>query len=246
MKLIKNEQEIVKTLFKDAAVKDKQQSIVYWCDIGKDLTKKPYQDIVFLNTKKEGAFFISYETTIELGDLLQALFLNYAEEGKVFSDVEFEINSDESYTSRYWFDEERLYREEYEGALRNAKDFNHAMASYLINHQLSYLQIFKRKFERIIWTFGVENGVSYYELYSINKKNQKLPIELEEKYDKTVKELILEHYEVTQNGILKDVWKPYNKIVISIPPNGYLNENEDIAYYLDDVKLEKGFFLRGY
>jgi hypothetical protein len=46
-------------------------------------------------------------------------------------------------------------------------------------------------------------------------------------------------------SIVPQNWKPWNKIVISIPPNGYLNENEDIAYYLDDVKLEKDFFLRG-
>ncbi|MDZ7900418.1 MAG: hypothetical protein U5N85_20625 [Arcicella sp.] len=61
-----------------------------------------------------------------------------------------------------------------------------------------------------------------------------------------MKNLLLKHYEVTHNGILKDVWKPWNKIVIRIPPNGYLDEKEDIDYYLDDVMLSKDFFLRGY
>ena len=240
------EKEIIRTLINDEEVKKQSQPIYYWCDTGRDLNKLPYQKIVFLNKRKEGAFLMTIESAEEVGGLIQKMLLNFASEGKIYSDVEFEINLDGSYTSRYWFDEERLYEEEYNGALRNAKDFNHAMANYLINHQLSYLQKFKRKFERIVWIFWVENELPFYELYSINKKNQKIHIELEKKYDKTVKELILGHYEVTNNGILKDVWKPWSKIVIRIPPNGYLDEKEDIDYYLDDVLLSKDFFLRGY
>jgi hypothetical protein len=105
----------------------------------------------------------------------------------------------------------------------------------------------------------VKNGEAFFEVYSINEKNKQLPIDVSVKgtqlYQIDSKSLyfegfwkykLLEHYEVTHNGILKDVWKPWNKIILSIPPNGYLNENEDIEYYLDDVKLEKDLFLRGY
>jgi hypothetical protein len=65
-------------------------------------------------------------------------------------------------------------------------------------------------------------------------------------FEKYWKSQLLKHYEVTHNGILKDIWKPWNKIVMRIPPNGYLDEKEDIDYYLDDVLLSKDFFLRGY
>ena len=105
----------------------------------------------------------------------------------------------------------------------------------------------------------VKNGEASLEVYSINKKNQKLPIDLSingtqlyKVNDKSLyfeefwKYKLLEHYELTNNGILKDVWKPWNKIVIQIPPNGYLDEKEDVDYYLDDVLLSKDFFLRGY
>ena len=156
--------------------------------------------------------------------------------------VNFEIKSNGQYISKYWYDEEHIKSD----ALRIEKDFSHAMANHLVNHYLFVNVKFKRKFERIIWTFWIKDGLPYFALYSINKKNQKLPIELDGEYSKYAKKTLLHHYEVTQNGILKDVWKPWNKIIISIPPNGYLNENEDIEYYLDDVKLEKDFFLRGY
>ena len=189
---------------------------------------------------------MSIKSVEEVGSLIQKILLHFASEGRLYSDVEFEINPDGSYTSRYWFDEERLYKEEYDSAMLVAKDFPHAEANSLVNHQLAYKQKFKRKFERIVLTYWIENELPYFELYSFNKKNQKLPIELDDEYIKNTNEILKKHYESTNNGILKDVWKPWNRIIISIPPNGYLNENEDIEYYLDDVKLEKDFFLRGY
>jgi len=33
---------------------------------------------------------------------------------------------------------------------------------------------------------------------------------------------------------------------VSVPPSGYLNELEDIHYYLDELELEKDFFLERY
>jgi hypothetical protein len=101
---------------------------------------------------------------------------------------------------------------------------------------------FKRKFNRIHWTFEVRNGEALFDIYSVNSKNQKLPVELKEMgvmfnvgddlvyFEKYWKSRLLNHYEETHNGILKDVWQPWNKIVIRIPPNGYLDEKEDIDY----------------
>lgn len=156
--------------------------------------------------------------------------------------------------SIYWYDldTDKHYK------LQSAKDFPHAAATNLVNYHFFDTK-FKRKFTRIHWTMEVKNGEAFFEVYSINEKNKQLPIDVSVKgtqlYQGDSKSLyfegfwkykLLEHYEATHNGILKDVWKPWNKIVINIPPNGYLNENEDIAYYLDDVELEKDFFLRGY
>ena len=87
-----------------------------------------------------------------------------------------------------------------------------------MNHYLFATVKFKRKFERIIWTFWVKDGLPYFDLYFINKKDQKLPIELDDKYSEYAKKTLLHHYEVTQNSILKDIWKPWNKIILSIPP----------------------------
>jgi hypothetical protein len=156
--------------------------------------------------------------------------------------VTINLNLDGNYQSRYWNDTENILID----TLRVSKDFTHALANHLVNHYLLTTVKFKTKFARIIWTLWVENNKANSVLYLVNKKNQKVSIELEESYNESNKNDLLNHYEVTNNGILKDVWQPWNKIIISIPPDGYLNENEDIEYYLNEVKLEKTFFLRGY
>ena len=114
----------------------------------------------------------------EASEKMSKILLHYADEGKIYSDVEFEINPDGSYTSRYWFDEERFYKEEYDSAMLTAKDFSHAEVNSLVNHQLAYKQKFKRKFERVVITYWIKDGLPHFELYSINKKSQKLPTNL--------------------------------------------------------------------
>ena len=56
-----------------------------------------------------------------------------------------------------------------------------------MNHYLFATVKFKRKFERIIWTFWVKDGLPYFDLYFINKKDQKLPIELDDEYSEYAK-----------------------------------------------------------
>jgi hypothetical protein len=250
MDLITKEKEIVALLLYENTIKNSDKRIRYWTDVSRNyLENKIFNKTVYFIDEIHSAknpFSISYPLAEIIGNLLQEIIVNYLPKDKKYSDVEFEINPDGSYTSHYWFDEVRLYKEEYDTAMLVAKDFPHAEANSLVNHQLAYKQKFKRKFERIVLTYWIENELPHFELYSTNKKNQKLPIELDDEYIKNTNDILKKHYEVTNNGILKDVWKPWNKIILSIPPNGYLNENEDIEYYLDDVKLEKDFFLRGY
>lgn len=193
------------------------------------------------NTKQQ--IDIPLEVISPAMKIFRPVFVNPEEYGLFkWNTVTFEIESDGKYECKFWNNTEKIKADE----LITAKDFPHAMANHLVNHYLFVNVKFKRKFEKIIWTFWVKDGLPYFELYSINKKNQKFQIDLLEYYEDSCKKALSEHYEATNNGILKDVWKPWNKIVVSIPPNGYLDENEDIAYYLDDVKLEKDFFLRGY
>jgi hypothetical protein len=212
--------------------------------------------------KNDSLIDVSLDDFMEMYDLLIDDFQKYFSELHSnnnhyslpeWNTVNFEIKSNGEYQSKYWYDEERVISEK----LSIENDFPHAAATNLVNYHFFEIK-FKRKFTRIHWTMEVKNGESFFDIYSINKKNQKLPVELQEigvmfnvedqkvYFEKFWKYSLLKHYEATNNGILKDVWKPWNKIVISIPPNGYLNENEDIMYYLDDVELEKDFFLRGY
>ncbi|PAC24946.1 hypothetical protein [Flectobacillus sp. BAB-3569] len=105
-------------------------------------------------------------------------------------------------------------------------------------------------------TFEIKEGEPFVDYYLVNEKGQHKPVYDSNKVAKygdiisknisMVKAWLKEHYERTNHGILKDVWKPWNKIVVSVPPSGYLNELEDIHYYLDELELGKDFFLERY
>jgi hypothetical protein len=139
--------------------------------------------------------------------------------------------------------------------MSRSTDFPHAMAKALVFYHLAEVN-FKKKYESINMTFEIKEGEPFVDYYFINEKGQHKPVydsNKVAKYEETitrnttnVKTWLKEHYERTNFGILKDVWKPWNKIVVSVPPSGYLNELEDIHYYLDDIELEKDFFLEGY
>jgi hypothetical protein len=158
---------------------------------------------------------------------------------------------DGNYEFKYWYDEERVYKVEFDYAKLGSKDFPHAMAKALVFYHLEDIK-FRRKYNRIIMTFEVIEGEPFVDLYLINGRKQILPVYDAEKIEKygdiisentfNLKTWLKEHYENTNHGILKDIWKPWNKIVVSVPPSGYLNELEDIHYYLDEVELEKDFF----
>jgi hypothetical protein len=247
MNIIEKELKIVEIILRDNVIFGKKKVVVCLFLTGRDIriNKIGGEQLYFKN--EPNLLDTSRKNTDRpIRELFCEILIYYAEGGEIYSDVEFEINPDGSYTSRYWFDEARLYKEEYKSAMLTAKDFPHAEANSLVNHQLAYKQKFKRKFERIVLTYWIKDGLPYFELYSINKKSQKLPIELDDEYIKNTNDILKKHYEATNNGILKEVWKPWNNIVIRIPPNGYLDEKEDIDYYLDDVLLSKDFFLRGY
>jgi len=97
--------------------------------------------------------------------------------------VILEINMNGTYKSQYLYDAEKVKADE----LITAKDFSASLANHLVNHYLFATVKFKRKFERIIWTFWVKDGLPYFDLYSINKKDQKLPIELDDEYSEYAK-----------------------------------------------------------
>jgi len=195
------------------------------------------------------------EALMEYYDALKKLLIYKAQHGELHSDIIITLYPDGSYEFRYWFNEERIAKEEYDVALSSAKDFPHAMAKALVFYDLAEVN-FKKKYGSIIMTFEIKEGEPFVDYYLVNEKGQHKPVydsnkvvkygDIISKNISMVKAWLKEHYENTNHGMLKDVWKPWNKIVVSVPPSGYLNELEEIHYYLDDVELEKDFFLKGY
>ncbi|WP_217903510.1 hypothetical protein, partial [Flectobacillus sp. BAB-3569] len=64
-----------------------------------------------------------------------------AAHNEIYSDVLITIYPDGSYEFRYWFDEERIIKEEYDDAMLSSKDFPHAMAKALVSTTLRRLTL---------------------------------------------------------------------------------------------------------
>ncbi len=258
MNITEQEKHIV-SLFRKLPSEESQTEIIKaWCQTGRDITNPQtnvsidfYEESLTTILERVGELKIKYEAYIALKELLIYKFNN----GNIYSDIIVTLYPDGNYEYKYWYDEERVYKVEFDYAKLGSKDFPHAMAKALVFYHLEDIK-FKRKYNRIIMTFEIKDGEPFVDLYLINGRKQTLPVYDSEKIEKygdiisentsNVKTWLKEHYENTNHGILKDIWKPWNKIVVSVPPSGYLNELEDIHYYLDEVELEKDFFLKGY
>ena len=250
------EQEIASLLRKDLPDDCHEDTIKVWYYTGRDVRIENVGASLYYSYETIADVIIpKYEVSWDYHLAIKELLIYRANYGELYSDMFVTLFIDGNYEFKYWYDEERLSRQEYESALSSSKDFPHAMAKALVFYDLAEVN-FKKRYESIIMTFEIKEGEPFVDYYLVNEKGQHKPVfdySKVAKYEETitrntsnVKTWLKEHYERTNHGILKDVWKPWNKIVVSVPPSGYLNELEDIHYYLDEVELEKEFFLKGY
>jgi len=254
MDILTQEKQIESLCRKDLYEENKNQVIKIWFCAERDIRVPNasaylyfYDEALINIVDRKGEFFMDYY------DALKELLIYRAKHGELYSDIIVTLHPDGSCEFRYCFNEERLAKEEYDAAMLRSKDFPHAMAKALVFYDLAEVN-FKKKYVQIMMIFEIKEGEPFVDYYLINEKGQHKLVYDSEKIAKygdiisrnisMVKTWLKEHYENTNHGILKDVWKPWNKIVVSVPPSGYLDQHEDIHYYLDDVELEKAFFLK--
>ncbi|NBA75112.1 hypothetical protein GOQ04_06115 [Emticicia sp. ODNR4P] len=250
------EQEIVTLLRKDLPDDCHEDTIKVWYYTGRDVRIENVGASLYYSYETIADVIIpKYEVSWDYHLAIKEVLIHKANNEKLYSDVLITLFKDGNYEFKYWYDEERLSKHEYDDAMLSSTDFPHAMAKALVFYDLAEVN-FKKKYESIIMTFEIKEGEPFVDYYLVNEKGQHKPVYDSNKVAKysdiisknisMVKAWLKEHYERTNYGILKDVWKPWNKIVVSVPPSGYLNQLEDIHYYLDEVELEKDFFLKGY
>ncbi|PAC31120.1 hypothetical protein [Flectobacillus sp. BAB-3569] len=256
MNITEQEKRIESLCRKDLYEDNKNQLIKVWFCAERDIrvpNARAY--LYFYDESLSNIIDSNREAFMEYYDALKELLIYKAQHGELYSDIVITLHPNGNYEFRYWFNEERIIKEEYESAMLRSTDFPHAMAKALVFYDLAEVN-FKKKYESIIMTFEIKEGEPFVDYYLVNEKGQHKPVYDSNKVAKygdiisknisMVKAWLKEHYERTNHGILKDVWKPWNKIVVSVPPSGYLNELEDIHYYLDELELEKDFFLERY
>lgn len=252
------ERQIAK-LCRDGLLKENQNQVIQVsCQTGRDIRQLRGNAIViyFYDDSLSNILDQKQEFVAEYYDELKELLIYKADHGEIYSDILITLYPDGSYQFKYWFDEERFYKEEFKMAALLSQRFPHIVADDLLDYQLPEIN-FKKKYAKIIMTLEIRAGEPAVDLHYKNGRNQVKPVfdfinNTSQSYQDSVenvltvlKEGILEQYNVT-HGIMKEFWEPWNKIIIEVPPSGILNELEDIHYYLDDKPLDKKYFTRGY
>ena len=142
-----------------------------------------------------------------------------------FNKVEFEINQNGTSQVRYRWDDEHFKKDQMDTARVFPQWINDRMISLIYSYEFPNGptakdedgdSVYISTWDRGIFTFKVtdkriESEITLYKGEVARTAHLKLP-------DYFI-DALLEHHEITTNGILKHEWKPWNKLVINSPHN---------------------------
>ncbi|NBA78975.1 hypothetical protein GOQ04_25745, partial [Emticicia sp. ODNR4P] len=109
------ERQIAKLCRDGLLEKNQNQVIKVSCQTGRDIRQLRGNSIViyFYDESLSNILDQKEEFVAEYYDGLKELLIYKANHGEIYSDVLITLYPDGSYQFKYWFDEERLYKEEF-------------------------------------------------------------------------------------------------------------------------------------
>ncbi|MDR6563968.1 MULTISPECIES: hypothetical protein [unclassified Arcicella] len=142
----------------------------------------------------------------------------------------FEYFKDETLNTSYVWDQ-GLYIKKMK---RAAYNFSHWVQGRLTTMMFEEGGFDKRKWHRATGEFWITNNNEVtFVGRAFNKRNTEHPININ--LDSWhVRESFIEHYEMTNHGLLKEFWKPWNKLTIRVFYDDYFRELEHTDYSLDN------------
>lgn len=183
----------------------------------------------------------------ETGPLLSSLFDDFVMGNKEreFNKVLIEVDKD-NYSVLYQTNQEKIIAEKQNGALlfpyylyekMRTQIYDYEVANNLripIYDEEGLVYDYEESWDGGLFIFVVDiktKTIDHKIELSLNGKKRIVPLELQEFY----KEAIFTHYENT-HGELKELWKPWNKIVVIAPENiiPVGKEQDYIEYYLEE------------
>ena len=250
------ERQIAEFCRKDLLEENQNQVIKVYCQTGRDVKNiRTSIGIYFYDESLSNILGQNFEFFQKYYEEIREILIYKANHGEIYSNLVITLYPNGDYQFEYWFDEERVYKEEFLTAAIGSESFPRTMADCLLSYDLPSIN-FKKKYAKIIMTLEIKAGEPVVDLRYRNGRNQIKPVfnftdntgqSYKESVDKILRltgDSLLHQYNIT-NGILKEFWEPWNKIIIEVPPSGILNELEDIHYYLDDKPLDKKYSTRG-
>lgn len=175
-----------------------------------------------------GAIKLGIEIGVDISNELMDIVVDYFKSVKDnilerFNKFLFEVYADGTYTASYLWDEELIKTQQLKTSRVIPQMVNDQMISWL--WEIGY----KNKWKEAIFSFSIKNQEVVFEGFFVDKNVQKI---IPETPPQQIKDIIFTDYQMTNHGLLKDVWaKPWNKLVIRCPHND-LNLDKDVDYIL--------------
>lgn len=141
-----------------------------------------------------------------------------------FNKITLSIKSDRSYHITSWWDDEEVKKDKLAWSNVLPQWLNDRLLSVI--YQAGYDD--KINWQRGEFTFTIQqsklnfDGIIY---------DGQTPVPIDIRLPNFVVEGVLDHYQITNEGILKDQWQPWNQLIIR-SPNNSLDLDKDVTYRL--------------
>lgn len=164
---------------------------------------------------------------IDINNLAKTNFFSYKDDiEKRFNKVEFEIYQDNTYKANFYWDDAEVKKQKSQWAFVLPQWVNDRLISLLFSAGYGEID----SWQKGVFTFQIKDKQLSFEGIIFNKEEStKVHVSLPD----YLIEGILEHYEITNEGLLADEWSKWNTIIIRSPHNS-LDLNKDVEYSLEN------------
>ena len=142
-----------------------------------------------------------------------------------FNRITYRIFSDGRIESKYFWDGEYYLDNLFSRTRVFPQMLNERMLMLMFEGQFR-----KKRWDSASFEFTIADGQVHFKGTASNKRFKEIPVELT--LASSDVENIIEHHQKTNEGELKDRWKPWNKLVIRSPHND-IDLDKDVDYLLE-------------
>ncbi|MET3126469.1 hypothetical protein ABID42_001571 [Arcicella rosea] len=193
------------------------------------ISKKMKLTLLYENNELPIGHLISSAELFKIDDAIDPIDDYYLEsqgsDSTRFNRITYRIFSDGKIESKYFWDGEYYLDNLFSRTRVFPQMLNERMLMLMFEGQFR-----KKRWDSAIFEFNIADGQVNFKGTASNKRFKEIPVEIT--LASSDVENIIEHHQKTNEGELKDRWKPWNKLVLRSPHND-IDFDKDVDYLLE-------------